>query len=190
MRRYFIVVMVILCLYSCKNNSSDKFGANTDFNCATIGYLNLGAHTITEADFSKNQNLIAYLLEQVKKGNLKAYYPLTSAEMRGEDVDVNEIGKGIELDSLMPYEDLKAMFHSMDTVYDMDESTGQFELSVTEKKLNEDDISRLKIYQTWYYDEGNSSLTSKVHSIKFMKNFYDSDGRLLANAVLFKINTN
>ena len=106
--------------------------------------------------------MIAYLLQQVKEGNLEAYYPLTSAEMRGEDVDINEIGKGVELDSLMSDEDLKAIFHSIDTVYDMNESTGSFDLSVKEKKLNEDDVSRLKVYQTWYYDKASSSLTKST----------------------------
>ena len=190
MKIYCLVLLAILCLFGCKNNSNYEFGKNADFNCATIGYLNLGAHSITESDFNKNQKLIAYLLQQVREGNLEAYYPLTSAEMRGEDVDVNEIGKGVELDSLMSEEDLKGIFYSIDTVYDMNESTGSFDFSVTEKKLNKDDVSRLKIHQTWYYDEASSSLISKIHSIKIMKNFYDSDGRLLANAVLFKINTN
>ena len=190
MKIYCLLTLAVLCFLGCQNNSNSEFGKNSDFNCSTIGYLNLGAHSITESDFNKNQKLIAYLLQQVREGNLEAYYPLTSAEMRGEDVDVNEIGKGVELDSLMSDEDLKAIFYSIDTVYDMNESTGSFDLSVTEKKLNEDDVSRLKIHQTWYYDEVSSSLISKVHSIKIMKNFYDNDGRLLANAVLFKINTN
>ena len=43
--------------------------------------------------------------------------------MRGEDVDINEIGKGVELDSLMSDEEFKAIFYSIDTVYDMNEST-------------------------------------------------------------------
>ena len=183
-----IYILSLLCFVSCNNNEANKYD-NSNKISETVGYLNLGSINISDQELVGNRQLIDFLINGVKEGKMRAYYALTKAEMEGREIELNEENKySHSMDSLISESDLKAIFLTTDTLIVVDSLTGVETEEIIETIFTTEDVTKLKLEQSWYYDENTNVLTSKTHSLKIMKNYYNEEGYLIASAVVFKIN--
>lgn len=184
-----IYIIAILIFFSCNYNEVNNYDENSNKISETVGYLNLGSINISDQELIGNRKLIDFIISGVNEGKMSAYYALTKAEMMGRDIEFNDKNKySHSRDSLMSESDLNAIFLTTDTLIVVDSLTGVETEKIIETIFDTEDVTKLKLEQSWYYDENTKMLNSKVHSLKIMKNYYNEEGYLIASAVVFKIN--
>ena len=106
------------------------------------------------------------ILEVIAKGKLKAI-----------DVETNQP---------IPAKEIFTWRIGTDTVVTFDEA-GNEKLSVVQHLRNSDKISRIKVYQDWYFDHSTKKFLSVIKWIELMEEVHTSTGNFIGYTPLCRI---
>jgi Gliding motility associated protein GldN len=109
---------------------------------------------LTKSQNGKSIPLI--ILEEIEKGNLKAFDFETNKAIPSKEIFTWKMGK--------------------DSILVNDSTGGSNKLVVIQNKLNPDKISRIRIFHDWYFNPSTGKIQSTIKGIELIEDITNSSG--------------